>query len=196
MSSIIGKYLKITLVVWGISLIFSVPAFWFLLRPQMKKIEVYKHDYNELKNQAFTATLEAEESTMRALQKQFDEVKTKYGMFVVHSKDDIQNLASLEIYNMSREIGLDSFHIDPWSTREIAAFSDCKYVFGQPMKVTFNASFPEFAKFLNMLERYKLVIFVDTFSITRENPEDIKHKVEMNLAVLVEKPVAVKDIKS
>jgi Tfp pilus assembly protein PilO len=193
MNSIIGRYLKITLMIWGISLIFIIPAFVFVLRPQMRKVDNLRQENNRLTNEAFAAKLEAEESTRQGLQKQIDEMKSQFGRFVIKSKDDIQRLASLEIDdNMSNQIGLDTFRIDPLSGGEVRAFKDCKYVYGQTMKVTFNATYPQFAKFLNMLERYESVIFIDTFFITKENNKENKHQIEMNLVVLVEKAVPAK----
>jgi hypothetical protein len=193
MNSIVGRNLKITLVIWGISLIFIIPAFVFALRPQMRKIDSFRQENDRLTKEALAAKFEAEESTRQGLQKQIDEMKLQLSRFVVKSKDDIQRLASLEIDdNMSNQIGLDEFRIDPLSGGEIRAFKDCKYIYGQTMKVTFKSTYPQFAKFLNVLERYESVIFIDTFSITKENTEENKHLVEMNLVVFVEKPVPVK----
>jgi hypothetical protein len=193
MNSIVGRYLKTTLGIWGISLIFIIPAFVFLLRPQMRKVDNFRQENDRLTKEALAVKFEAEESTRQGLQKQIDEMKLELSRFVVKSKDDIQRLASLEIDdNMSNQIGLDEFRIDPLSGGEIRTFKDCKYVYGQTMKVTFNATYPQFAKFINMLERYESVIFIDTFSITKEKAEESKHKVEMNLVVLVEKAVPVK----
>jgi Tfp pilus assembly protein PilO len=192
MSFISGKYLKTAIAIWGISIAVFVLVFMLVLKPQMAKRDSLGREYKDVKSTADTAKVEAEDSARQELQKQIDDMKAQLSRFVLSSKDNIQTLASIEIYNMSKEIGLDAFNIDPWSAGEVSAFSECKFVFGQSIKVSFNATFREFAKFLNMLERYKSVIFIDTFSITSVNKENEKHKVEMNLAVLVEKPVAVK----
>ncbi len=190
------KYLKTAAVVWGVCIAVFVPAYSFVLKPQAAGLDSKTREYNEIKSQADTARFEAEGSTLLAAQKRIDEMKSQLDRFVVSSKENIQSLASLEIYNMSKEIGLDAFHIDPWSGGDIPAFSECKYVTGQPMKVTFEASFQQFAKFLNMLESYKSVIFIDSFSITRSRDNNAKHKVDMNLAVLVVKQTPVKGAQS
>jgi Tfp pilus assembly protein PilO len=193
MSSISGKYGKTAVAVWGMCLAVFVLAFFLVIKPQMTTMASLEREYKEVKSIAETARIQAQDTTKQELQKQIDQMKTQLSRFVVASKDDIQTLASMEI-DMSKKMELDAFNIDPWSAGEISAFSECKYVFGQSMKVSFNGSFQQFAKFLNMLERYKSVIFIDTFSITRaqEQDKEAKNKVEMNLAVLVEKQPAAK----
>jgi Tfp pilus assembly protein PilO len=189
MSLINGKYIKTAGIIWGISLAVFVLAFLFVIKPQMNEKKTLQSKYQEIKAEADTARLNAQDSKRRELQEQIDAMKSQLDRFVMASKDDIQDLVTI-VGDMSEGIGLEAFN--PWSGGEIGAFSECKSVFGQSIDVTFNATFDEFAKFLNMLERYKSVVFVDTFSITSSSEENAKHKVEMNLAVLVEKPTAAR----
>ncbi|MEJ2648468.1 MAG: type 4a pilus biogenesis protein PilO [Sedimentisphaerales bacterium] len=191
MNWISGKYVKTAAAIWGISLAVFVLAFLFVIKPQMNEKKTLQTKYQKIKDEAETARRDAQDSTRRDLQEQIDAMKSQLDRFVMVSKDDIQDLATI-VVDMSKGIGLEAFNIDPWSGGEIPAFSECKSVFGQSIDVTFNASFDEFAKFLNMLERYKSVVFVDTFSITKSSEENAKHKVEMNLAVLVEKPTTAR----
>lgn len=190
------KNLIIAGLVWGISLAVFLLVYVFVLKPQKAELMRIDAKLKEKEKEANDSQGMTAESKLQNLRKQIEEFNAQLGEFVIKSKDEIQTLASLEIYNMSQEIGLDAFHIDPWSGVEVAAFSECKQVFGQTMIVGFNAGFPEFAKFINMLERYKTVIFIDSFSITRSTDESGKHKVDMNLAVLVEKPASTKGNKS
>lgn len=177
---------------WSISLAILIPAYLFVIQRQfndLENIEITRdglvRDYNEAK-------MLSSEEAMNKFYNQLEEMKATYSRFVIPSKDNIQSLASIEIEKISKETGLEAFHIDPWSSGEVAAFSECKYIFGQPMDVTFNATFNEFAKFINKLEDYKSVIFIDTFSINRSNEKDKKHQVRMSLEVLVQKQSTVK----
>ena len=195
MSFINGKYMKTAVVVWGICLVVFVLAFMFVLRPQIAEKSNLDRKYEIAKENDETYNEQAKESTKREMQEQIDEMKAQLARFVLPSRDAIQTLASIEIDKMAKDLGLDAY-IDPWNGSQIAAFSECKHVYGQSIKVTFNATFNEFAKFLNRLERYKSVIFIDSFSITRSHEENVKHTVEMNLVVLVEKPATAKNVKS
>ena len=189
MNWISGKYVKTAAMTWGACLAVFVLAFLFVIKPQMNDKKTLRDKYDTLKKQAETARLDSQDTARREIQEQIDDMKSQLNRFVMNSKDDIQDLVTI-VGDMSKGIGLEAFNIDPWAGGEIPAFSECKSVYGQSVNVTFNASFVEFAKFLNMLERYKSVVFIDTFSITRSSEENAKHKVEMSLAVLVEKPTA------
>jgi len=187
MNFISKKNLVLAGIVWGISLAIFVPAYMFILKKQVSDLENIDKSIAGLVSDINDAKTISSEDMIDRYRAQLEETKAQFNGFVVPSKDNIQTLASIEIDKMSHEIGLEAFHIDPWSSSEVVTFSECKYVFGQPMQVTFKATFNEFARFLNMLERYKTVIFIDNFSITRSTNDEEKHQVRMDLAVLVEK---------
>ncbi len=191
MSFISRKNLVNAGVVWSISLAVLIPVYLLVIQRQFDDFENIEATCEQLARDVNEARLLSSEDAINKFRAQIEEMKNTYGGFVIPSKDNIQSLASLEIDRIAQEIGLEEFHIDPWISREVAAFSECKYLFGQPMEITFNANFNEFAKFLNKLEGYKSVIFIDTFSITRSIEKDKKHQVKMNLEVLVQKQSAI-----
>ena len=192
MSFISKNNLILAGLVWGICLAVFVPAYFFVIQKQYSDLGNIESSIKELREELNRAKIISSEKEMDKYRNQVEEIKNVYNGFVIPSKDDIQELASIEIDRISREIGLEAFRIDPWSSNEIAAFSECKYVFGQPMEVTFNSTFNEFAKFINMLERYKSVIFIEKFSITRSKDKNTKHQVRMDLGVLVQKQASLK----
>lgn len=191
MSFISKKNLVNAGVVWGISLAVLIPVYLFVIQRQFDDFENIEKKCEQLTREVNDAMSLSSEEAKNKFNEQLNAMKNSYSGFVIPSKDSLQALASLEIDRISYEIGLEEFHIDPWISREVAAFSECKYLFGQPMEITFNANFNEFAKFLNKLEGYKSVIFIDTFSITRSKEKDKKHQVKMNLEVLVQKQSAL-----
>ena len=190
MSFINRKNLVFAGIIWGISLAVLVPAYWFIIKNQYSELDKINNSIQNLTADVNEAKYVSAEDLVDKYRSQLNKIKAEYNGFIIPSKDDIQTLASIEIENISNEIGLQEFHIDPWNANEIAAFSECKYVFGQPMEVTFKATFTEFAKFLNKLERYKSVIFINSFSISRSLEKDGKNQVRMELAVLVEKQIS------
>jgi len=191
MSFISKKNLVNAGLIWSISLAVLVSVYFLVLQRQFNDYENIKKTCEQLARDVNEARFLSSEEAMNKFRDQIEAMKNTYSGFVIPSKDNIQFLASIEIERISHEIGLEEFHIDPWSGREVAAFSECKYLFGQPIEITFNATFNEFAKFLNKLEGYKSVIFIDTFSITRSKEKDKKHQVKMNLEVLVQKQSAI-----
>lgn len=191
MSSMSRKYIKTASMFWGLCLVVLAAMYLLTLKPQMEKMNKLRRQYKDKTIQAERFRVDAEESTIQEMQKEIDSLKDDYERFVVPSRDVIQTLALIEIDKMCKDIGLDAF-IDPWNNGEVQAFNDCKYVHGQFIKVTCNANFPDFARFLNRLERYKSVIFIDSFSISRPQEKETKGNVEMNLVVLVAKPALQK----
>ncbi len=181
------KYIKTAIMFWGLCLVILVPVVLLVIKPQMERIKSLRNQYNEKNIQTEKIKVETEESTILELQKKIDNLKAEYDRFVVPSQSAIQTLALIEIDKMCKDIGLDAY-IDPWNSGEVQAFSECKYVRGQLIKVTFNATFNEFAKLLNNLERFKSVIFIDGFSVTKSQENEGKQRIEMSLAVLVAKP--------
>jgi hypothetical protein len=195
MSLMSRKYIKTAAIFWGICLVVLVPVYLLALKPQMTRMETLQRQYQEKEIEAERIRADALESTRQELQKKIESLKAEFDRFVVPSKDAIQTLASIEIDKMCKDNGLDAY-IDPWNSGEVQAFNECKYVQGQFIKVTFSASFNDFAKFLNSLERYKSVIFVDNFSISRPQEKEAKGNVEMNLAVLVARQASQKSGRS
>ena len=187
MSFISRKNLVNAGVVWSISLAVLIPVYLLVIQRQFDDFENIEATCEQLARDVNEAKFLSSEEAMNRFREQIEAMKNRYSGFVIPSKDSLQALASLEIDRISQEIGLEEFHIDPWISREVAAFSECKYLFGQPMEITFKATFNEFAKFLNKLEGYQSVIFIDSFSITRSIEKDKKHQVKMNLEVLVQK---------
>ena len=189
MSSISGRNLKIAGLVWGISLTVFALVYLFVLKPQKAElVRLQTELYQKFPGNA------ADEVNIQKMKEEAEDMEAQLSAFVVPSSSYIQTLATTELLNIAKAQKLDSFLIKPWSGDEVSAFKDCKYVYGQFLKVSFNSTYNDFAKFLNILEMYKSVIFVESFSITRSKDEDtepgIKHKVEMNLSVLVEKQTA------
>jgi hypothetical protein len=189
------KNLIIAGLVWGVSLVVFIPAYLFVIKNQEEQLTSLKNEIILLQVDSDQARIATSDSAKENLNKEIENLKMKLGNFVIDA-NNIQDLASIDIINMARNIGLEEFHIDPWKGVDVAAFNDCKYVFGQTMIVSFSSSFTGFAKFINMLERYKTTIFVDSFSITRSSDEKAKHKINMNLAVLIAKQKTVKVARS
>lgn len=167
-------------------------AYILVLRPQSIRLSQIESQVVAKKNEENTAREAANEKTRATLNEQIKNLKEQLNNFVINP-GEIQNVAS-KIQQIAEDTQLSSIKINPSSGKPISAFDDCKYVSGHPISVDFVASFNKFATFLNKLERHKSVIFIDTFSISKTE-EDSKHKVEMQLSILVEKQDKVQESK-
>ena len=116
--------------VWSISLAVLIPAYIFVIQKQFNELDNIKDMREELKDEVSSVINITSEDSINKILSQVEELKTTYNGFVIPSKENIQTLASIEIDKIASEIGLEEFHIDPWSSNEDAAFSGCKYLFG------------------------------------------------------------------
>jgi hypothetical protein len=192
MKSNTGQYLKFTAFVWSGCLVVFLLAFMLVLRPLHKRQIQVETEFRKVKAEsdaAFTASLE---QTKARMTEHIQQLSEQLGEFVIEP----QNTSGLtyQLSEISSNIGLNAFDCAP-TGQAITAFDPCKFVSGQYYQVSFTASFTKFAQFLNELERYRPVIFIDTFSITRPRQGETEPKVSMTLAVLVAKDENVKNPK-
>ncbi len=182
MKSNIGKYIKFAALAWSCCFIVFLLIFLLVLSPLNKHRKQIESEFKKVKSNADSALLASEEETKTRLNEQILELNETLENFVI----DPENTSNLtyQISGISNEIGLKAFQITP-TGQNITAFDNCTYISGQLYQVGFIASFNQFATFLNALERYKPVIFIDTFSITRSRQGEINHTVDMQLAILV-----------
>lgn len=190
MKSKTGQYLKFTAFLWSGCLVVFLLVYMAVLRPLHKREIQVDSEYRKVKaesDEAFTASLEQTKARMNEHIQQLNE---QMGEFVLEP----QNTSGLtyQLSEISSKIGLNAFDCAP-TGQSVVAFDQCKYVSGQYYQVSFTASFTQFAKFLNELERYRPVIFIDAFSISRPRQGEIEPKVSMTLAVLVAKDEKVKN---
>ena len=193
MKSNTGKYLKVAALVWSGCFIIFLLVFFAILGPLNKRRIQIETEFKKVEAEAAAASLASQEQTKNRLNEEIRTSNERLGDFVF-APERTSNL-TYEIGSIFSGIGLDGFEVTP-TGQSIAAFDGCKYASGQYYQVSFTASFNEFAAFLNALERYRPVIFVDTFTITRSSQGDSEPKVDMQLAVLVAKNGKARDAKS
>lgn len=192
MKSNIAKYIKLAALIWSCCFIVFLLVFLLVLSPLNRHGTQVESEFKKVKSDADSALLASEEETKIRLNEQIQDLNDTLGNFVIES-ENTSNLI-YQISGISNEIELKAFQITP-TGQNISAFDNCKYISGQLYHVGFIASFNQFATFLNALERYRPVIFIDTFSITRSRQGENSHTVDMQLAILVLKNEKAKKAK-
>lgn len=192
MKSNIAKYIKLAALIWSCCFIVFLLVFLLVLSPLNRHRTQVESEFKKVKSDADSALLASEEETKIRLNQQIQDLNDTLGNFVIES-ENTSNLI-YQISSISNEIGLKAFQITP-TGQNMSAFDNCKYISGQLYQVGFIASFNQFATFLNALERYRPVIFIDTFSITRSRQGENSHTVDMQLAILVLKNEKAKKAK-
>lgn len=183
MKSNTGKYLKIAALVWLGCFVVFLLVFVLVLYPLNKQRDRTENEYRKLKADADAAFIASQEQTKLKFKELVKQSNDRLGDFMIEA-NRTSNI-SYEIIQISNNIGLN-IEVIPAAQRN-SAFDECKCLSGQYYQVSFTAGYNEFARFLNELERFRPVIFIDTFSITKSQQEEAKSAINMSLAVLVSK---------
>ena len=173
-------------VVWGPCLALAAAAYVLVLRPQIDHRRQLEEEVVEAKKLYAKGVEASKTGTQDNLIEQVERMDSRIGDFLV-GFDQATTLA-FEIGDLARETRLESFGMKPINVQTTGPVAEREYVTEKRLSVNFESGFPQFAAFLNALERHHPVLFVETFSINRPMETDARPRVDMSLAVLVEKP--------
>lgn len=181
-----SKYLLIMVAVWVPCLALAAAACVLVLRPQMEHRRRLETKVAEAKAHYARALEAAKSETQTRLTEQVDRLHGRIADFLVRF-DDAPDLA-FDIGNLARETRLESFGMKPVNTPPSGSQPERERLVEKHLNVSFLGGFPHFAAFLNALERHQPTVFVETFTINRPLESDAEPRVDMGLAILVEKP--------
>jgi hypothetical protein len=190
MKSIYRKYIKVGVSFWAVCFIILLFSYLIVLAPQEKQRRLTEQKLAEATRQAQSAREAADEKN------ELLEQLTKSGNMLKDFVIDREKAANLtfDIGRISSDVKLNAFSSISTVSEEGLKTDSHKYINARQVTVNFNSSFNKFATFLNLLERRRPAIFIDTFSITRSTESDSGNKVNMKLAVLVEKEAKTKGV--
>jgi len=185
MKPIYKKYFTKAALIWAACFILFFLIYILTLAPQGKNKKWVEKQLDGKKQMYSLAQKAAQEETKIQLNEQVESLQKKLKDFVVEF-EDLANL-TFDISQIANEKRLTSFSIKGKEARRDSSIFDGTYLSESHFNISFTGSFNQFAAFLNALERYRPVIFVDGFKITYSKQEDLGHKVNMDVAVLVQK---------
>jgi Tfp pilus assembly protein PilO len=188
------EYLKVVALIWIGCIVGFVLIYFLVLVPQGKLKAHTAQRLAETRRICSAARQAAWEETKNELDEQIKDLEKRLKDFVI-DPSDAANL-TFDISQISSNTNVNSFSITATGSEGITKIANCDHISEKYVYVRFTASFNQFAAFLNALERYRPVIFVDTFSIVRSNEATSGHEVNMRLAVLVRQDLAAKEVSS
>ena len=103
--------------------------------------------------------------------------------FVV-SSEQAADLA-IDIGKMAKQAGVQDLSSTNRMPDSYGPINECRHILEGRIQMKFKSSFTQFAKFINLLERNKPVIFVDTFKIARAANANEGNQAEMVLTFFV-----------
>jgi len=180
------RYLIVLAVVWGPFIALTVAFHLLALKPQMQRVEALEIELADARTLYDQATEAAKEENQRRLTQIVDGLKYRISDFVLRLESAPE--LAFGIAELASATQVESFAMKPRNQDGLGTVADCDLIGEKQIKVSFAAPFDQFATLLNALERHRPVLFVETFAINRPREEDMQPDVEMQLAVLVEKP--------
>ena len=188
MKSIYRKHLTTVALIWAGCFVLLFFIYMLVLAPQKRSKRQSDKELSE-KKQAYEAAVQAaQEGTKRKLNEQIERLQYSLKEFAIDFEDSANLIFDIRRIATDKEVG--SFSIEPKDTRRVLRKSGLKHISESHIDISFTAGFNQFAALLNALERYRPVVFVDKFTITRsKDKKDVEsgHRVDMSLAVFVRK---------
>ena len=172
-------------IVWLACFVLFAIFYMLVIRPQSRKRAAIENQLAEAKKLCSAAEETTQEKTCAELNRQIDKIRGKVKDFVVDEKDYAD--LTFAISKMASDKNVSEFSIRTQENRPDSANTGFSQIFEKHMSVSFSSGFNQFAGFLNALERYQPVIFVNDFRMTRSEDKPAGHKININLVVLVRK---------
>ncbi len=187
MKPVYRKYLKTTAIVWGACSALFLVLYLLVVSPQMSALKRVERQITQSKQAYEAATQAAQEKTKARLREQIERLGSSLADFVIDPADS-GNL-TLDISQIAGEKNVSSLSIKGKGkvTSRGSEIPGCERIREKCINISFAAGFYEFASFLNALERYRPVVFVDTFKIVRSEDGNSGNAVNMDLSVFVGK---------
>lgn len=187
MKPIYKKYLTKTVLIWAGCFVLFFLVHLLVLAPQKRSRKLVEKQLAEKKQMYDSVLKTTRKETKIQLNEQIEHLRNSLKDFVIDYEDSA-NL-TFDISQIANEKKVTSFSIknkDKKNHRD-SATPDYNYICENHIDVSFTAGFNQFAALLNALERYRPVVFVDKFIITRPKHDHLARQVNMDLAVFVRK---------
>jgi hypothetical protein len=180
------KNFKSLAFVWAAGMLACLGLYLFMWQPRHQLVNTTRSQVDQ-KESDLKAIVESTSPAARAiLRKQMEEKLEKLNTFAVELEQS--SALPLDVSRVAGQIPLDNFSSQSKTEKAFMEIPNCVSIGEKYIEVTFKGSFNQFAFFLNAMERFRPLIFVDRFKINKLrrsalNPD--QHEINMTLAVLV-----------
>ncbi len=180
-----NKYACIIIAAWVPCIALGVAFYLYALEPKMQQVRALEMELTDARRLYSRAVEAARPENQLRLAQEAQKLNDRVGDFVLRP-ETAPDLA-FEIAELASTTEVESFTMKPQDRDGLEAVPNCEKVGERLINVAFTSYFHQFATLLNALERHRPVLFVETFAITRPRRETEKPRIDMQLAVLVEK---------
>ena len=179
------KYLTNIAIVWMVFFALVLFAYFIFIRPQGKIRYHLEKELSEKKQIYADARSAARDETKKRMDAELDELGKQLGELVIDS--DASGNLIFDISQIASEKNVSSFSIKTQDSGDTHEIPGCLNIGDSRINISFVSDFNRFASLLNELERHQPVVFIETFSIRRDQKSSLKNEVSMGVSVLVKK---------
>lgn len=178
----LSRYPVMLAAVWIIFLIVSIVGYWQLYQPlQAERIEVQRQ-FSESSQQLEQARLAARQETKQQIQQRLEHSTQTIADFCVPS-ESVTNLV-FQIGQIANDLHLIDFSSKNQKNAYTSTLGTAKRMSEGWLIVEFFASFEQFARFINQLERNCPAVFVEKVQFRRGTAESKGHDIKLELSFL------------
>lgn len=177
------NYLKVSALIWSFFLVIFVMFYFLVMAPEYQKRNKIEKEFAESKKDFDFAQKAAQEESKSRLKNEIERLQNNMDSYVLDNKKAAD--LTFDITRIASECKISSFNIKNSDTQAGMESDDPNNIFEKHYKVSFIAKFPEFAKFLNMLERHQPVLFIDNFILSRQTRDNTFYEVTLDITALI-----------
>lgn len=180
-----NKYAFMIVATWVPCIALGVASYLFALEPQMRRVNALEMELTDARRLYSRAVEAARPENQLRLTQEAQKLNDRVADFIL-LPETAPDLA-FEIAELASTTEVESFMMKPQDRAGLETVPNCDKVGERLINVAFTSHFHQFVTLLNALERHRPVLFIETFAITRPRQEAEKPRIDMQLAVLVEK---------
>jgi hypothetical protein len=178
-----SRYIIVTAAVWAVSVIVLGGGYFLFGAPQKSELLRLKNQCAESQESLERAQLAAQEKTQAEQKQQCEEVDRLLSGFSAQ-QDAVTELV-FEIGRIAtNDLRLFEFSSKNEQQKGYSTVGKSELINEVLLKVDFQATFEQFAQFLNRLECHDPVVFVEEVSFRRGTQDSLGHKVSLQLSFL------------
>ena len=180
----LSRYTVATAAIWAVSVIVLGGGYFLLHMPQQTELLQVKSQCAESQTSLEQAQLAAQDQTKTKQQQQCKEVSNLISGFSTQ-QDAVTELV-FEIGRIANELRLSEFSSKNQKQKNYSTVGKSKLVSEVWLSVDFQATFEQFAQFVNRLECHSPVVFIEEVSFRRGSQNMHEHEVSLQLSFLAE----------
>ncbi len=176
------KYFLMLGVIWAVSIVAFVLVYLLLISPQNNMRRQLSGKIQHKRSQYESVFALSRLETRQKMRKELEEREDQLDRYAIPARNSAN--ITFDISRIANAQQVSSFSI---KSRDAEELPNCDYLAESRMYATFDGRFDQFAKFLNALERNSPLVFIDAFSISRDDEDQSKNPVTMELSIFVRK---------